>query len=1144
MSTLTSSELEYISFRLNSIQLPQLQDVGGKRDAGEPHSDWLQRHFDNVADSLHRIQSELAPVDDIIQSFIDSTFSDQENVDQLKLPRNTFELDQTGLAEALSLPMGCNEFKSALVESYRTLQGVLHNTRHDRRTTQGVFHVAEGGLPISNDKREMPKNAFAKLLERALTAPDEDAVLPLTAGRENISAMVSLLLKPTIIPAVPGVHQAKKTSIRFFAPGGLVSNLHFVESVFGNAGSPYIVENDPAFNFTEDAGVYGVVILAPHLNRVTKKELGLPSMDRATERQKQHNMAWQDADELYNGGEAFKATFRDEKGVVITIIADNYFGYCKKEVKTQLSYAANMLGAVEEEHAGGALAFPGYNLGKDFAESEFICLPDTYCFDEAISLLGDTVEVKKSGYAVDKQYSDLVYLPENAKISVDKLTIRWTQKKKKKELPLNPGYTYVHPSGYKVHLEKNQTTNVWYLVGTVAEGTFCHKPATVSGGGKSEISKPINEIIVFKNFYVGDLDKDMALADQIIKKDYSKRFKDEALDVTEQSRHLLSKKRSLGSVIKLLTSNEKYTDEYNEWLSRMPAHVKSFVYVIKRFYEPQWGDDWQAHFSVDDHDGMPGHELKFDHNPLPVRYLRVSLGQNRKWNTFRLRQDFYPASKVQMEDDISVSIVYPHQRLPGMNEKLNPNKSYKIIHNCEKMLFQRPDDAIHRGADPMTETDFSGSHLFASNYAPLKADDARDFKQDVIRFDSFTPVMQRTIKRACKLADDKYFVCTTHPRIVDGNPTKNVRYLQKRPDLANPRAKYVADIGTRLNRKLSVTEPVQYPVNSVLVGRRNNPADRERGIAALSVYNPIHYQELPELMMDFMASLSGKSPSTTGFGSEGALTKGPFNMLRLITDLNNALVSYILTEDAVFSTAAGFIGPNTQVDHDITFLAPEIWARLEPHEREPGFLIEHHYLEKLEDFTLQGRTVEASRLGYRINRKFAQTFFGRIFALPEKVMSDEMLQPELQNQEDFATGVEHIVNCQNEVARAYFLDGSVEIACPPLKALLHIMVEGNYQGMTLASAEFRQQFSRESMLTSDWYQDRLRSQQQKDIEICKAHIKMIEERMAGGAEGLAANTLADNLEQARERLMQLSSDAYCEQLMGTIGRDPGLGHAG
>ena len=31
----------------------------------------------------------------------------------------------------------------------------------------------------------------------------------------------------------------------------------------------------------------------------------------------------------------------------MTIIADNYFGYCKKEVKTQLGMAANLYGQTE-----------------------------------------------------------------------------------------------------------------------------------------------------------------------------------------------------------------------------------------------------------------------------------------------------------------------------------------------------------------------------------------------------------------------------------------------------------------------------------------------------------------------------------------------------------------------------------------------------------------------------------------------------------------------------------------------------------------------------------------------------------------------------------------------------------------------------
>lgn len=70
-------------------------------------------------------------------------------------------------------------------------------------------------------------------------------------------------------------------------------------------------------------------------------------------------------DDLYNGGSAFKITARDSRGVVVTIIADNYFGYCKKEVKTQLGYAANVYGQAEEEHAGGCIAYPSFDLGEE-----------------------------------------------------------------------------------------------------------------------------------------------------------------------------------------------------------------------------------------------------------------------------------------------------------------------------------------------------------------------------------------------------------------------------------------------------------------------------------------------------------------------------------------------------------------------------------------------------------------------------------------------------------------------------------------------------------------------------------------------------------------------------------------------------------
>lgn len=42
-------------------------------------------------------------------------------------------------------------------------------------------------------------------------------------------------------------------------------------------------------------------------------------------------MCWTDEGELYNDGKPFKITARDARGVIVTIIADNYFGYSKKK---------------------------------------------------------------------------------------------------------------------------------------------------------------------------------------------------------------------------------------------------------------------------------------------------------------------------------------------------------------------------------------------------------------------------------------------------------------------------------------------------------------------------------------------------------------------------------------------------------------------------------------------------------------------------------------------------------------------------------------------------------------------------------------------------------------------------------------------
>src|SRR5690606_24255365 len=114
------------------------------------------------------------------------------------------------------------------------------------------------------------------------------------------------------------------------------------------------------------------------------------------------------------------------------------------------------------------------------------------------------------------------------------------------------------------------------------------------------------------------------------------------------------------------------------------------------------------------------------------------------------------------------------------------------------------------------------------------------------------------------------------------------------------------------------------------------------------------------------------------------------------------LVSHLLTGYDGFVSAAGYVGPNCRVDHDVSLLIPEIWCRMRTEERDAKFLIENGYFEKCDDVEHNGRKLLFSRLGYRMTRRFAITFFGRMFNHPHVVFTEEMLKPELQGLDVFA----------------------------------------------------------------------------------------------------------------------------------------------
>ena len=231
--------------------------------------------------------------------------------------------------------------------------------------------------------------------------------------------------------------------------------------------------------------------------------------------------------------------------------------------------------------------------------------------------------------------------------------------------------------------------------------------------------------------------------------------------------------------------------------------------------------------------------------------------------------------------------------------------------------------------------------------------------------------------------------------------------------------------------------------------------------------------------------------------------------------------------------------PDFRVDHDISLIVPEVWSRLRVDERDPQNLIDEGMLEDCSE--IEG-VDGVGRLGYRITEKFVVRYFGRVFADPASLFTRKMLRPEEQDMESFKDGVRNIVETQRRIAQLYFDDGSVEDACPPMKALLHIMAKGDYEGKTLADAEVRQLFGRDAMLQSDWYQARLEAKAKVDARLWGRQLKSLEEFAANEIYSNEQEHLEirDRIALARRRLVEAQDPGYANSLSGTLGTDPAV----
>jgi hypothetical protein len=134
-----SKLIAYINIRLASLGLP----IYSKEGTG--FVDLASDMLENFRQKDRILAGHLAPADRRIQDFLDSYLGDIHDLPTPRLPSKTLVLDRYGMARELSLPPEGHSHASPTLTSYRIKNGVLHTPGSDKRTTEGVFHIAVAG---------------------------------------------------------------------------------------------------------------------------------------------------------------------------------------------------------------------------------------------------------------------------------------------------------------------------------------------------------------------------------------------------------------------------------------------------------------------------------------------------------------------------------------------------------------------------------------------------------------------------------------------------------------------------------------------------------------------------------------------------------------------------------------------------------------------------------------------------------------------------------------------------------------------------------------------------------------------------------------------------------------------------------------
>jgi hypothetical protein len=104
------------------------------------------------------------------------------------------------------------------------------------------------------------------------------------------------------------------------------------------------------------------------------------------------------------------------------------------------------------------------------------------------------------------------------------------------------------------------------------------------------------------------------------------------------------------------------------------------------------------------------------------------------------------------------------------------------------------------------------------------------------------------------------------------------------------------------------------------------------------------------------------------------------------------------------------------------------------------------------------------------------------------------------------------------------------------------MAYGEYEGKTITDPSVRALFTRESLISSAWYQARLDAKASVDQALWKRHLAYLENFITkpNYQSELKRLKIQERITKAKATLAHVSSPAYRDSLVGMIGADPAL----